>query len=172
MGAGQQANVAPLQIQLKPGAQPVRVPTGTYSMPQMRFMEAKLKENDELGLIRRNPASEWASPPLILPKPGPEGFRFTMDLRVPNAQTVSTVWPMPYLAESLTDFEGSMYCTMVNLISVNLTGNWDCILAVTEHRSTFWRVKSKESPTWSNKCDDAYAGHHAHSHCSRRTTTI
>jgi hypothetical protein len=72
-------------------------------------MEAKLKEFEELGLIRRNPASAWASPPLILPKPGPEGFRFTVDLREPNAQTVPTVWPMPHLADSLTHFESSRY---------------------------------------------------------------
>jgi hypothetical protein len=44
MGAGEQANVPPLRIQLKPGAKPVRVSTRTYSPPQMRFMEAKLKE--------------------------------------------------------------------------------------------------------------------------------
>jgi hypothetical protein len=32
-----------------------------------------------------------------------------VDLRVPNAQKVPTVWPMPHLADSLTHFEGSRY---------------------------------------------------------------
>jgi hypothetical protein len=118
MGTWEKANVPPLQIQLKPGVKPMRVPASTFSPPQ----------NEELGLIRRNPASAWASPPLILPKPGPKGFRFTVDLRVPNAQTVPTVWLMPHLAGSLTHFEVAR--TMENLISAKATGVWVCTLTV------------------------------------------
>jgi hypothetical protein len=39
-----------------------------------------------LGLVKKNLASRWANPPLILPTAGPEKFRFTLDLRYPKCQ--------------------------------------------------------------------------------------
>jgi hypothetical protein len=86
----------------------VRVPTRTHSPPQLEFMKRKLDEYEELGLIYKNPTSEWASPPLILPKVGPAKIRFTVDLRVPNAQTIPVVRPMTHLTDTLNNFQGSV----------------------------------------------------------------
>ena len=55
----------------------------------------------KLGLIYRNNDSAWACAPLIVPKPGPDQYRFTLDLRPVNAQTVPTVWPMPNVDATL-----------------------------------------------------------------------
>jgi Reverse transcriptase (RNA-dependent DNA polymerase)/RNase H-like domain found in reverse transcriptase len=58
--------------------------------------------------VYNNTGAEWASPPLIFPKPGPDQYRMTVDLRVPNASTKPTAWPMPNLQDELHDLHGSI----------------------------------------------------------------
>jgi hypothetical protein len=70
-------------------------------------MREKIRELDELGLVYKNTGAEWASPPLILPKPGPDQYRMTVDLRVPNVSKNPTAWPMPNLQDELDDLHGS-----------------------------------------------------------------
>jgi hypothetical protein len=95
LGADPPANVKPLVIKLRDGAEPVRMSARKYSPPQLTFMRSKIREPEELGLVYKNTGAEWASPPLILPKPGPDQYRMTVDLRVPNASTKPTAWLMP-----------------------------------------------------------------------------
>jgi hypothetical protein len=57
--------------------------------------------------VYKNTGAEWASPPPILPKPGPDQYCMTVDLRVPNASTKPTAWPMPNLQDELHDLDGS-----------------------------------------------------------------
>jgi hypothetical protein len=78
-----------------------------YAPPQLKFMRDKIHELEELGLVYKNTGPEWASPPLILPKPGHDQYRMTVDLRVPNASTKPTAWPMPNLQDELHNFHGS-----------------------------------------------------------------
>jgi hypothetical protein len=66
------ANVKPLVIKLRDGAEPVRMSARKYAPPQMKIMRDKIRELEELGLVYKNTGEEWASPPLILPKPGPD----------------------------------------------------------------------------------------------------
>jgi hypothetical protein len=47
--------------------------------------------------------------PLILPKPGPDQYRMTVDLRVPNASTKPAAWPMPNLQDELHDLVTQKY---------------------------------------------------------------
>jgi hypothetical protein len=61
-----------------------------YAPPQLKFMRDKIHELEEMGLVYKNTGAEWASPPPILPKPGPDQYRMTVDLRVPNASTRPT----------------------------------------------------------------------------------
>jgi hypothetical protein len=70
-------------------------------------MRDKIRELEELVLVYKNTGAEWASPPLILPKPVPDQYRMTVDLRVPNALTKPTAWPMPNLQNELHDLHGS-----------------------------------------------------------------
>jgi hypothetical protein len=90
LGVDPPANVKPLVIKLRDGAEPVRMSARRYAPPQMKFMRDKIRELEELGLVYKNTGAEWASPPLILPKPGPDQYRMTVDLRVPNASTKPT----------------------------------------------------------------------------------
>jgi Reverse transcriptase (RNA-dependent DNA polymerase) len=57
--------------------------------------------------VYKNTGAEWASPPLILPKSGPDQYRMTVDLRVRNASTKPAAWPIPNLQDELHDLHGS-----------------------------------------------------------------
>jgi hypothetical protein len=63
LGQDPPADVRPLKIDLKPDANPKRIPARKYAPPQAQFLAAKL-----LGLVKKNFTSRWAIPPLILPK--------------------------------------------------------------------------------------------------------
>jgi hypothetical protein len=107
LGAEPPANVNPLVIKLRDGAEPVRTSAHKYAPPQLKFMRDKIRELEELGLVYKNTGAEWASPPLIILKPGPDQYRMTVDLRVPNALTKPAAWPMPNLQNELHDLHGS-----------------------------------------------------------------
>jgi hypothetical protein len=97
LGADPPANVKPLVIKLRDGAEPVRMSACKYAPPQLKFMRDKIRELEELSLVYKNTGAEWASPSLILPKPGPDQYRMTVDLRVPNASTkcYALLWMRP-----------------------------------------------------------------------------
>jgi hypothetical protein len=97
----------PLVIKLRDGAEPVRMSARKYSPPQLKFMRDKIRELEELGLVYKNTGAEWANPPLIHPKPGPDQYRMTVDLRVQKVSTKPTAWPMPNLQYKLHDMHGS-----------------------------------------------------------------
>jgi Reverse transcriptase (RNA-dependent DNA polymerase)/RNase H-like domain found in reverse transcriptase len=79
---------------------------------------------ERLGLIKKNMASRWASPPLILPKAGPEKFRFTLDLRYPNSQAEQVSWPMQNMEDELASLTGSKYFVTLDLMQ----GYWQLLL--------------------------------------------
>jgi hypothetical protein len=97
LGADPPVNVKPLVIKLRDGVEPERMSARKYAPPQLKFMRDKIRELEELGLVYKKTGAEWASPPLLLPKPGRDQYRMTVDLRVPNASTKPTAWPMPNL---------------------------------------------------------------------------
>jgi hypothetical protein len=109
LGADPPANVKPLAIKLRDGAEPVRLSARKYAPPQLKFMHDKIHELEELGLVYKNNGAELASPPLILPKPGPDQYRMTVNLRVPNASTKPTAWPMPNFKMSCTTCMAQKY---------------------------------------------------------------
>jgi hypothetical protein len=62
--------VKPLVIKLRDGAEPVRMSARKYAPPLLKFMRDKMRELEEMGLVYKNTGAEWASPSLILSKPG------------------------------------------------------------------------------------------------------
>jgi hypothetical protein len=107
LGADPPANLNPLVIKLRDSAESVRMSARKYAPPQLKFMRDKICELEKLGLVYKNTGAEWESPPLILPKPGPDQYQMTLDLRVPNASMNPTAWPMPNLQDELHDLHGS-----------------------------------------------------------------
>ena len=92
---------------MQEGAQPVRVKLLRYTAEQRDFLRrfvGRLLEND---LANRNPRATWCSAPLLVPKTGPDGYRFTVDLRPVNRVTVLLSWPMPHLESELSRLVGS-----------------------------------------------------------------
>jgi hypothetical protein len=62
----------PLVIKLSDGAEPERMSARKYAPPQLNLMRDKIRELETLDLVYKNTGGEWASPLLILPKPGPD----------------------------------------------------------------------------------------------------
>ena len=125
LGNDPPADVEPMTIKLKPDAKPMRVKLRRYSPPQTAFLRKKTDELLELGLIRRNNKSQWACAPLIVPKPGPEQFRFTVDLRPVNEQTVVYSWPMPHVEAAVTQLAHDTCYASIDLCH----GYWQMPLA-------------------------------------------
>ena len=104
-----------MKIRLKQDAKPVRVNLRRYSPPQKAFLQRKIDELLKLGIIYKNPESQWACAPLIIPKQGPEKFRFTVDLRPVNSQTKSYTWPMPHLDDAMQELAKSTCYATIDL---------------------------------------------------------
>ncbi len=125
LGSGPPADVAPMTVKIKPGARPFRAKARRYKAEQRKFMNKYLKELVEMGFMRPNPNAEWASPPLIVPKPGSTAkYRFTIDLRGVNSATVPITWPMPHIESELMDFQGSTCFAVIDFVS----GYWQLLL--------------------------------------------
>jgi hypothetical protein len=58
LGADPPANVSPLVIKLRDGAEPVRMSARKYAPPQLKFMRDKIREIQELGLVYKNTGAE------------------------------------------------------------------------------------------------------------------
>lgn len=98
LGSDPPGKVPPMEVRLKPDAHPWRAKQRKYAPKQQAFIESTVKKLVEVGAIWKNPAARWASPALAEPKPGTEEFRFTVDLRGPNQQTV-------HVASAMSDME-------------------------------------------------------------------
>jgi hypothetical protein len=116
LGQDPPADVRPLMIELKLDEKPKRIPARKYAPPQAQFLAAKMADMERLGLVKKNLASRWARPPLILPKAGTKKFRFTLDLRYPNSQAEQVSWPMPNTEDELASLAESKYFAAPNIM--------------------------------------------------------
>jgi Reverse transcriptase (RNA-dependent DNA polymerase) len=105
--AGPPANVPPLAITLRSDAVSVRVRAQCYSQDKRDFLALFVAQLEAAGMIYRNPRAAWCSAPLLVPKPGPAQFRFTVDLRPVNKQTVPYSWTMPHVESELARLRGA-----------------------------------------------------------------
>jgi len=115
LSSGPAAAVDPLRIDLKSDARPVRVRLRNYSKEQREFLEDFVTKLVHHGMAYSNPTAKWASAPLIVPKPGPSRFRFTVDLRPVNNFTVRHHYPMPNLEQELTKLGSSKWYATFDL---------------------------------------------------------
>lgn len=65
-----------------------------------------LKLND---LVYPKPSSTWAASPPIVPKPEPQQWRFTVDLRAVNSYTLRNQYPMRVLEQELSKLDKSKF---------------------------------------------------------------
>jgi hypothetical protein len=94
LGPDGPAKVRSLELQIEPGATPVRSKTRRHPQAHHDFMREHVRQLTQYDLIYPNQASEWASAAFAVPKPGDRGLRMVIDLRAVNDRTVRFVWPM------------------------------------------------------------------------------
>ena len=84
-------------------------------MEQREFLQNFVQDLVRTGMAYANPTSPWASAPLIVPKPGPARFRFTVDLRPVNEFTVKHQYPMPNIEQELAKLSNSKFFATFDL---------------------------------------------------------
>ncbi len=68
----------------------------------------------KLGVLERQPASEWASPSFIIPKKD-KTVRFLSNFWEVNKWLVRTPFPIPKISMVLQEIEGFSYATALDL---------------------------------------------------------
>lgn len=76
-------------------------------------------------MVYLHPTATRASAPLIVPKPVPDRFRLTFDLRLVNKFTMVHQYPMPNLEHELSKASKSLYFDNFDLFN----GYWQLPLA-------------------------------------------
>ena len=107
--------VRPLHIHLKPGARPFRSTQRRYAPKQRSFLSDTVRKLESVNAIFKNPQAKWASPALAVAKTGSEEFRFTVDLRIPNSQTIPIVSVMPHLESMMQTVGGSKFFAKIDM---------------------------------------------------------
>lgn len=115
LSSGPPADIKPLKIELTQDAHPVQVRLRNYSQTQREFLAAFVDKLVRNGLAYPNPTSPWACAPLLVLKPGPSQFRFTVDLRPVNKFTIRHQYPMPNLEHELCKVSGSSFFASFDL---------------------------------------------------------
>lgn len=109
LGPDPPAKVTPFRTNLKSGAEPVRCKARRYNNEQSEFLAQFVALLEKYGLVYENQNSEWASPVVVVRKPGARGLRMCVDLREVNAACKATAWPMPFLESIVRHLAGSKY---------------------------------------------------------------
>lgn len=170
------AKIPPLHVTLKDASlPPVRDTQRRYAPPQRSFLEHQIQKLEAVGAVRPNPTSRWASPALAVPKPGPEGFRFTVDLRRANTRTEAFASSMPNLDSMFQYVAGSRFFAKLDL----LHAYWQLPLAedsqeyftITTPCGLYTPTRLLQGSTDAGNCFQAQTSHlfaahpHLRSHC-------
>ena len=106
--------VAPVHLNLKPGAKPFR--SWPYTIPQVYYDIAR-KEVDELvkvGVLKPNVPSPWGAPCLLRPKKD-GGVHFLTDLRKLNDQLIRSPFHLPNIDDIIWKMQGFTFATCLDL---------------------------------------------------------
>jgi hypothetical protein len=104
----------PVSFQLKEGVSLYHV----QAFPVPKIHKDTIKKEGErlckLGVLERQPASEWALPSFIIPKKD-KTVRFFSDFWEVNKRLVRTPFPIRKISTVLQEIEGSSYATALDL---------------------------------------------------------
>jgi len=124
LDAGEPADIAPMKVNLKHDAVPVRAKQRRYPPEKKEFMTKYVQQLLKLGFVKKATAPEWVSAPLIVPKRPPAMYRLTVDYRPVNSATQQTFWPMPNIEAELADARGAKSFASIDFCS----GYWQAPL--------------------------------------------
>jgi len=104
----------PVSLKLKEGVKPYH--GRPYPVPQKHLGPTKrdVERLVKIGVLKRQPDSEWASPAFIVPKKN-QTVRSIADLREVNKRIVRHPFPIPKISSMLQDMEGFTYATSLDL---------------------------------------------------------
>jgi len=90
--------------------------TRPYIQPPWKCKEIKRQVQilEKNGLVKRS-SSSYASPVILVAKPGTNKFRMCADLRGLNKITIKDKWPIPNIHTIFPKLANKVYFTMVNL---------------------------------------------------------
>ena len=104
----------PISLKLKPDAKPYHGRPFPVARVHLDTLKKEVKRLEEIGVLKRQPTSEWASPTFIIPKKNKQ-VRFISDFREVNKRIVRTPFPIPKISTVLQEMEGFTYASALDL---------------------------------------------------------
>ena len=104
----------PVSFRLKPGAKPYHGRAFPVPHIHLATLKKEVTRLVKIGVLVRQPDSEWASPTFIVPKKN-QTVRFLSDFREVNKRLVRTPFPIPKISTTLQEMEGFTYATALDL---------------------------------------------------------
>lgn len=131
--AGPGANIAHLNLELKPDTKPIRVKLRKYNDSQRHFLKCLTGQLLECGLIYENLTSKWTCAPQLAPKPGLAELRFNVGLRPVNVATYSQAFMMPLVETKLEKASEAKHLSELDMTH----GYWQLLLhtSIQEYQS-------------------------------------
>jgi len=104
----------PVSFQLKEGAQPYHGRPFPIPKKHMETTKREVQRLCDLGVLKWQDDSQWASPTFIIPKKD-NTVRVVSDFREVNKQIVRKPFPIPKISTVLQELEGFTYATALDL---------------------------------------------------------
>ena len=104
----------PVKSNLQLGAKPYH--TKLYPMPQSQkaVFKKEVEQLCQIGVLKRQPESEWSSPAFNIPKLN-QTVPFLTDFRQVNKCIIRTYFPLTKSSTILQKMEGFIYATAIDL---------------------------------------------------------
>ena len=104
----------PVSLQLKEGAQPYHGRSFPIPKKHVETLKKEIQRLCDLGVLKWQEGSEWASPTFIIPKKD-NTVRVISDFREVNKRIVRKPFPLPKISTVLQELEGFTYATALDL---------------------------------------------------------
>ena len=88
----------PVNFKLKEGITPYHGRSYPVSHSQLDMFRKEVDRLEGLGVLKRQPSSEWASPSFPIPKKN-KTVRFLTDFREVNKRVIRTPFPIPKISQ-------------------------------------------------------------------------
>ena len=104
----------PVKFELREEAQPYHGKPFPVPHIHRKTLKKEVERLCDLGVIKPQSSSEWASPTFIIPKKNGQ-VRFISDFREVNKRLVRKPFPIPKISEVLQELEGFQFATALDL---------------------------------------------------------
>ena len=107
-------DTTPVSFELQPDSKPYHGRAFPVPFIHKETLKKEVKRLVELGVLREQESSEWASPTFIIPKSN-QTVRFISDFREVNKRLKRNPFPIPKISTVLQELEGFQYATALDL---------------------------------------------------------